>query len=142
MSTTATPYLGFDGNCREAFARYSAIFGGNADMVTHGESPACDQIPAEMHGCVMHAQLTTGDLLVMGADMPPGMYQKPTGICVAVAVDTPEEAERVFAALAEGGEVQMPMDETFWAHRFGMLIDRFAIPWMINCLKAEPELNT
>ncbi|KJS08595.1 MAG: 3-demethylubiquinone-9 3-methyltransferase [Gammaproteobacteria bacterium BRH_c0] len=138
---TVTPYLTFNGNCREAFAFYAGILNGKVDMMTHGESPFCDQMPKALHDTVMHAQLTAGDLFLMGADAPPDMYQKPGGICVAMAVASVEEAEHLFSALSAGGVVQMPIAETFWAHRFGMFTDRFDIPWMINCLKCDIDLK-
>ena len=69
----------------------------------------------------------------MGGDAPPGRYEPPKGITVTLGIDTPAEAERVFKELSEGGTVTMPIEETFWARRFGMLVDRFGIPWMVNC---------
>jgi len=135
MTSTVTPYLNFNGDCREAIAFYASLFGGPVDMMTYGESPACDEMPPGTSDYVMHAQLTAGSLFLMASDVPPGMYQKPVGVSVALAVDSVEEAERVYKALAEGGEVQMPLEETFWAQRFAMVADRFGTPWMINCLK-------
>src|SRR5665213_895502 len=129
-------HLGFEGNCDEAMKFYEATFGGTITFkMTWAESPMCDQVGADFQDKIMHQSLKVGDTIVMGADAPPGRYQKPQGIVVSVAMEAPEEADRVFAALAEGGSVQMPIQETFWAKRFGMLTDRFAIPWMVNCEK-------
>ena len=81
----------------------------------------------------MHARLVVGDRVLMGSDVPPDHHDKPQGFSVSLGIDTPAEAERIFRALAEGGTVQMPLQETFWALRFGTLVDRFGIPWMVNC---------
>ena len=96
-----------------------------------------EQMPPETHGRVMHSQLETSGAILMGADGPPHTPRS-TGV-VNVTVDSAEEAERVFNALSEGGQVNMPMSETFWAHRFGMLNDRFGKAWMVNCLKTPGQ---
>jgi PhnB protein len=128
------PYLDFDGNCHEAFDFYAVVFNGRITMrMTYGESPMADDMPPATHGRVMHAQLETAEGVLMGADAPPP-HATSKG-CVNLAIDTPAEAERVFHALAEGGAVQMPIAETFWAHRFGMLTDRYGKAWMVNCTK-------
>ncbi|WP_411833672.1 VOC family protein [Pseudoxanthomonas mexicana] len=131
------PYLAFDGQCREAFAFYRQALGGRIVAETsYGESPVCEQMPPGHHDRVMHMQLDAGGAILMGADAPPGQLAgSASQTCVNVTVDDPALAERVFAALAEGGTVQMPIEETFWAHRFGMLVDRYGKPWMVNCLK-------
>lgn len=130
------PYLFFGGDCAEAFRFYADTLGGRIEaMMNYGESPACDEMPADWHGKVMHACLVFGDNRLMASDPPPEYYQPMQGMSVALAVDTPEEADRVFAAFADGGQVSMPMEETFWAKRFGMVTDRFGVAWMVNCLK-------
>lgn len=130
------PYLFFNGNCAEAFRFYADTLGGQVEAVmNYGGSPGCEEIPADWHDKVMHACLAIGDNRLMGSDPPPQYHQPMQGVSVALAVDTPEEAERVFAAFSDGGEVQMPMEETFWAQRFGMVTDRFGVAWMVNCLK-------
>jgi PhnB protein len=129
-------HLGFDGKCEEAMKFYESTFGGKINFkMTWAESPMCDQVGEDFQDKIMHASLKVGDTIVMGADAPPGRYQKPQGIVVSVSVAQVEDAERVFKTLAEGGSVQMPFQETFWAKGFGMLTDRFAIPWMVNCEK-------
>jgi PhnB protein len=100
----------------------------------YGKQNGCG---ADFEDKVMHAALKIGDTLVMASDCPPGRYDKPQGFSVAVNFDQPEKAEHVFAQLAENGQINMPMSETFWAHRFGMLVDRFGTPWMIGCNKKE-----
>lgn len=130
------PYLSFPGQCREAFQFYARALGGRVGAVmTYGESPVRDQLPAENHHWVMHSQLELPGAVIMGADGPPRQDPPGAGAHINVMVDTPAEAERIFAALLEGGAASMPMQETFWAHRFGMLVDRFGTPWMVNCLK-------
>jgi len=130
------PYLSFNGNCAEAFCFYQKALRGTIPMtLTYGESPMKDQTPPEFGDKVAHTRLIVGDAVIMGSDAPPGRYQKTQGITVAIGVDSAAEAERVFHALAEKGTVTMPIAETFWAVRFGVLTDQFGIPWMINCEK-------
>lgn len=129
-------YLNFKGNCKEAFTFYEQVLGGKiVAMFTHAETPASEHVSPEWQGMIMHARLLVGDAVLMGSDSPPEMFEPPQGIRVAIMVDSPSEAERIFHALAEGGSVLMPVQETFWAHRFAMLTDRFGTPWMINCEK-------
>ena len=130
------PYLSFNGNCTAAFRFYEKVLRGTIPMMmTYGESPMKDQTPPESRDKVMHTRLIAGDAVIMGSDAPPGRYQKAQGITVALGVNSAEEAERIFHALAENGTVTMPIAETFWAVRFGMLTDQFGTPWMINCEK-------
>jgi PhnB protein len=136
MQMKVNPYLSFNGNCAAAFRFYQKALGGTIPMtMTYGESPMCDQTPTEFRDKVMHTRLIAGDAVLMGSDAPPDRYEESKGITVALAVDTAQEAERIFHALAEKGTVQMPIAETFWAVRFGMLTDQFGVPWMINCEK-------
>ena len=132
------PYLNFNGQCAEAFRLYEQVLGGQIQfMQTFGESPMRDDMPPDSHHWVMHATLSVGGQLLMGSDAPPPHFEKPQGFSVSLHPDTPAEAERVFNALAEGGEVRMPLEKTFWAARFGMLVDRFGTPWMVNCEKGD-----
>jgi len=127
------PYLSFDGNAAEAFAFYAQTFGGKIVFIQSiGDSPMAASVPKEAHGRVMHATLYIGDLVLMGADGPLGSHKAPTGFCVALHVDTIDEAQRIFAALSDQGSVQMPFGPTFWAAAFGMCTDRFGTPWSIN----------
>src|SRR5919112_5802116 len=130
------PYLMFDGQCEAAFRFYEQALGGTiVAIMTFGESPMAEQTPAELRGQIMHARLIVGDTVLLGSDAPGERYEKMKGFSVALGVDEPAEAERVFNALAAGGTVTMPIQETFWARRFGMLTDRFGTPWMVNCEK-------
>lgn len=132
------PYLAFDGTCEAAFRFYEKVLGGKlVMMMRHADMPAGEACPAEMRDRIVHARLMLGDQPLMGGDAPPGRLTKPQGYSVAIQIDTPEEAERVFGALSEGASVIMPIGETFWAHRFGMLTDRFGTPWMVNCEKTQ-----
>jgi PhnB protein len=127
------PYLAFNGECREAFEFYARTLGGTiVFMQTLGDSPMAAETPPELRGRIMHVTLQIGDQVLQGADTPQGQAAKPAGFCVATHFDEVAEGERVFTALAERGQVQMPFQETFWAKGFGMLIDRFGIPWIVN----------
>jgi PhnB protein len=130
------PYLFFDGRCVEAFDLYEKHLGGKIEFkMTHGESPMAAETPKERQGKILHARMKVGGADLMGSDAPPERYDKPKGFFISLNVDTPAEAERVFKILSEGGKVHMPLEETFWARRFAMVVDRFDIPWMINCEK-------
>ena len=132
------PYLTFKGQCEAAFKFYEKVLGGKiVAMMPHEGTPAADHVPAEWRSKIMHARLVLDDdRVLMGSDAPPGMQEEMKGFSVTLGVDKPAEAERIFQALAEDGTVRMPIQETFWATRFGMLTDRFGTPWMINCEKA------
>lgn len=131
------PYLSFNGQCEAAFTYYAQVLGGtNVAMATYGDSPMADEVSSDWRNKIMHARLVVGDKVLMGSDNPPGHPSETKGFCVALGIDDPAEAERIFNALADNGQVQMPIQETFWAIRFGMLVDRFGIPWMVNCEKA------
>jgi PhnB protein len=135
MITTCT-YLHFDGNCEEAVNFYAATLGGKIIMMLKPEdTPAGPECAPEFKSKIMHARMTIGDSVLMASDCPPGRYDVPKGMSVNISVDSPAEADRIYAALAEGGKETMPIEETFWAQRFGMCIDRFGTPWMVNCEK-------
>ena len=127
------PYLSFDGCCREAFEFYKKALGGQVTfMQTFGDSPMASSVPPEARDRIMHVTLQIGDQVLQGADAPPEQFTEPAGFCVATHFDDAAEAERVFNALAQNGMVQMPFQSTFWAKGFGMLIDQFGTPWIIN----------
>ena len=128
------PYLSFNGKCEAAFKFYQKTLGGDlVAMMKYGEGPMAAQSAPEFHDRIMHARLKVGDVLLMGSDAPPQMYEPMKGFNVALNPAEPAEADRIFTALAENGTVTMPIQETFWAQRFGMLIDQFGTPWMVNC---------
>jgi PhnB protein len=135
--TEITAYLVFNGRCEEAFKFYEKSLGGKIQMaMTFGDSPMSDQAPADWRNKIMHARMTVGDTVLMGSDAPPDRYEEPKGFSLSVGTKDPAEAERIFNELAAGGKEQMPLQQTFWAVKFGMLVDRFGIPWMINCEQA------
>jgi len=130
-------YLLFHGNCEEAFKFYEKCLGGKIQaMIPHAGTPAEQHVPAEWRNKIMHARLVVGDAVLLGSDAPLERFEEPKGFSVALQNTDPAEAERVFKLLEEGGKVKMPLQQTFWATRFGMLVDRFGIPWMINCVQA------
>jgi len=130
-------YLNFNGQCEAAFNFYAKCMDGKIEgTFTYEGSPMAKDVPAEFRNKLMHATLVIGDQVLMGTDVPPGRYQKPEGFSVAIGLKDSAKAERIFKSLSEGATVQMPIQETFWAERFGMLTDKFGIPWMINCEKA------
>lgn len=137
---SASIYLFFDGNCEEAFRYYEAHLGAKIEaLLPYGGTPAPDVVPADWSGKLAHARIRFGDVVVMASDAPPGRYSAPQGFRVSLAAATPEDARRKFAALAENGAIDMPLQETFFARRFGMTTDRFGIPWMVNCEGAATE---
>ena len=130
------PYLSFNDQCEAAFNFYAKVLGGKVEaMMPYEGSPIAQQVPPERLSKIMHARLRMGDETLMGSDSPPDRYEQMQGFSVTLGIDDPREAERVFHALSENGTVQMPIQKTFWAERFGMLVDRFGTPWMINCEK-------
>jgi PhnB protein len=132
-----SPYLTFNGQCEAAFKFYERCLGGKiVAMITHVGTPAEENVPTEWRNKILHARLVVGDEVLMASDVPPERYEEPKGFSVALGIDDPADAERMFHALAENGTVRMPLQQTFWAVRFGMLVDQFGIPWMVNCEQA------
>ena len=135
---TSNPYLMFNGQCATALKFYEKCLGAKiAFKLTYGEAPESAQCSPESKNQIMHARMLIGGAVVMASDCPASRYAKPQGFSMSLNVEKPEEAEQVFKALSEKGTVVMPMEETFWAQRFGMLVDQFDIPWMVNCEKAS-----
>lgn len=135
-------YLFFRNQADEAFAFYARCLDGRIALrVANGEMPGGDRMPAAMQALVAHIRLETDGAVLMASDWcPPAGDQPYPGIhgnAVSLTVATPAEAERRFAALAEGGTVSMPIGETSWAQRFGMLVDRYGVHWMVNCNHPE-----
>ncbi len=131
------PYLVFNGQCETAFRFYEKCLRGKIEtMLPHAGTPAEAHAPPEWRSKIMHARLVVGDAVLMGSDAPPDRYEAPKGFSVTLQMKDPAEAERIFHALAENGTVRMALQQTFWAVRFGMLVDRFGIPWMVNCEQA------
>jgi PhnB protein len=132
------PYLSFNGQCEPAFKFYEKVLSGKIEaMMPYEGSPMAQQVPPERLSQIMHARLRIGDVTLMGSDSPPDHYEPMKGFSVTLSIDDPREAERVFQALSANGTVHMPIQKTFWAERFGMLVDQFGTPWMINCEQAH-----
>ena len=104
----------------------------------HEGTPAEEHVPAEWKKKIMHACLRTDHGVLMGSDSPPQWFEQSKGFSVSLQIATPSEAEKVFHALAEGGQIRMPLGQTFWSVSFGMLVDKYGIPWMINC-EQQPQ---
>lgn len=133
-----SPYLFFNGQCEEAFNVYARVLGGTIEaMMKHEGTPAEGHVPPEWRGKIMHAALRVGEAVLMASDDPSEHFQQPQGFSVSLHFTDVAEAERVFNALAENGRINAPFEETFWAVRFGMLVDRFGTPWMINVGKEQ-----
>jgi PhnB protein len=132
-----TPYLVFDGRCEAAFKFYAEVLGGKIEaMISHEGTPAAEHVSPDWRNKIMHAKMRIGDKVLMASDAPPERSDGPMrGFYVTLSIDNPAEAERIYQALAQNGTMRMPIQETFWAARFGMLVDQFGTPWMINCEK-------
>jgi PhnB protein len=129
-------YLNFNGQCEAAFKFYEQALGGKILTMTRFETtPMAQQLPPEMRNKIIHARMEIGDTVLMASDSPPDRYRPPGGFGLSLSVSSTAEAEQKFNALAENGRIDMPMDKTFFAARFGMLKDRFGIPWMVICEK-------
>jgi PhnB protein len=127
-------YLLFNGQCEEAFKFYEKVLGGKIEtMMTHAGTPAEPHTPAEWRDKILHARLSVGGQLLLGSDAPPNRQEKPQGFSVTVIVKDVKEGERIFKELSENGVVRMGFEKTFFSAGFGMLVDRFGIPWMVNC---------
>lgn len=130
-------YRHFNGQCEDAFKFYQKCLNGQMKtMLSYGDSPGDSDVAADWRGKIMHACLVVGNTTLMASDGPASRYAKPQGFSVNIATNDPAEAERVFQAMSENGQVIMPLQETFRALRFGMFTDRFGIGWMVNCEKA------
>lgn len=133
-----TPYLSFKGDCEEAFRCYERTFGGQLGTIyRYAGSPMAGQVPADWSDKVMHTTLTVGNQTLNGGDVAPEHYEAPKGFSLSLNMTSEADAERIFRELAEGGRVIVPLAKTFWAQRFGQVVDRFGIQWMINCEGAE-----
>lgn len=141
--TWLNTYLSFDGDCAAAFKFYEKVLGGKVLMtMSYGDMPGCSDMSTDAKAKVAHVRMQLGDKLLMGSDAPHGRYEKPKGFNVNIGVTDPAQADRLFAALSENGTGTMPIQETFWASRFGMLVDQFGTPWMINCEKTTAKSAT
>jgi PhnB protein len=133
--TQAIAYLAFNGNCADAMRFYERALGGKLEVLMSGaDSPMAADIPKEFADRILHARLVLpGGGMLYAGDAPAHIpYEGIKGVSIAVDYATVAEAEKVFAALAAGGQTSMPMQPTFWAKRFGMCTDKFGTPWIVN----------
>jgi PhnB protein len=127
------PHLSFDGRCAEAFAYYEKELRGKVlFMLPYDRSPMAEQVSPAWRNKILHGTLAIDNMVLSGADATPEQYEKPQGFSVLLQIDDVAEAERVFNALANNGKILVPIQETFWAIRFGMVVDQFGIPWIVN----------
>ena len=129
-------HLTFDGECEAAFSAYQRILGGETKLLEYGKSPLANQVPPHWQRRIVHATLVLAGQELVGSDAFPDAYESPRGFSVLLAAPGRNEGKRIFDALAEGGRVNVPFQETFWSPGYGFLIDRFGVPWEIN---SEPE---
>ena len=127
------PYLVFNGNCADAMRFYEKTLGGKLELMTHAQSPMADKAPPGSAERIMHARLDLGGRALMASDTMAGQpYEGMHGFSLSLSYPTAADAKKIFDALAQGGKVQMPLEKTFWTEAFGMLVDRFGTPWMLN----------
>jgi len=128
------PYLYYNGNCEEALKFYEKVLGARIEaMLPYDSGPPEMQMPADYKKKLMHAKFSIDGEVLMASDAPPGHFHQPQGFSVSLQVEDPADAERRFKALAEGGTINMPFGKTFFSRGFGMCVDKFGQPWMVNC---------
>jgi PhnB protein len=133
-------YLNYGGNCAQAFRFYEQHLGAKiTSMMTQGQMPNAAQVPAERKNDILHARLTIGDAEIMASDVPPERFQPMRSAYLSLSVDSTNEAERIYGLLSDGGEIFMKMEETFFAHRFAMLRDKFGTSWMVIYERPMPQ---
>lgn len=134
------PYLNYGGNCKQAFEFYQQHLGGKITMMmTHGEQPGPNGVAPEWKDAILYAHMIIGETELMGNDVPPDRFQPMRSAYLSLTVDSIDDAERIHALLSDGGEIFMPMQETFFAHRFSMLRDKFGTSWMIIHQRPMPN---
>lgn len=138
MTVKPTITASFKGDCEAAFKFYEQCLGGKIGMsMTWGETPMAKDAPPNWSGKILYASIAIGGVELAGGDMPPGQYEAPKGMGIMLNITDVADAERVFKDLSDGGKIDMPLAETFWALRYGGVTDKFGIPWQINCGKPE-----
>jgi len=132
-------YLNYGGNCAEAFRFYEQHLGGKINvLMRQGEQPNAQNVPADQRNKILYASMSIGETQLMGSDVAPDRFQPMRSVYLSLSLDSTPEAERIHALLSEGGEIFMPMQETFFAYRFSMLRDRFGTSWMILHSRPAP----
>jgi PhnB protein len=135
---TLTPYLYFDGNCRDAMNFYQRCFGGKLEVMTYGDTQG-EGCPLAARDKVMHAALTSDALLLMASDDPEGKVQAGSNVHISVNCNSLGEIEELFTALSQQGNATTPLHDAFWGDRFGTLTDQFGFLWMLNCRLPKQE---
>ncbi len=126
-------HLCFAGNCRAAFSFYERVLGGTElYLLAYGDTPGGADVLPEMRAQIVHGSIKVGGVLLSGADVPPKDWKPLQGFYALMTVQGTTEAERVFAALADGGDIRMPLEKTFWSPAFGVVVDKFGVPWEVN----------
>jgi PhnB protein len=132
-------YLNYGGDCEQAFRFYEQHLGGKITMMmTHGQQPNAKDVPPARANAILHARMNIGETELLAADVPPDRFQPMRSAYLSLTVDSTEEAERIYALLSDGGQIFMPMEETFFAFRFAMLRDQFGTSWMILHERPRP----
>jgi PhnB protein len=133
-----TTHLHFPGTCEEAFQFYAGLLGGRIlHMQAYGASPGAEKEPPEWRKKIVHATMALGDQELLGADVRPKEYEKPAGFNLLLRVAGLANTQRIFDALAGGGVVKMPLQRTFWSRAFGVVVDRFGVPWEVTVEAGE-----
>jgi PhnB protein len=133
-------YLNYGGNCEQAFRFYEQHLGGKITMMMRrGELPDPQDVPPEMKNTILHARMNIGETELLGADVPPERFQPMRSAYLSLSLDSTEDAERIYHLLSDGGQIFMPMEETFFAFRFAMLRDKFGTSWMIIHERPRPQ---
>src|ERR1700730_9364326 len=133
-------YLNYGGNCEQAFRFYEQHLGGKITMMmTQGQQPNPHDVPPDRKNAILHARINIGGTELMGADVPPERFQPMRSVYLSLIVSSIKEAERIYALLSDGGQIFMPMEETFFAFRFAMLRDKFGTSWMILHERPRPQ---
>jgi PhnB protein len=133
-------YLNYGGNCEQAFRFYEQHLGGKITMmVTHAQQPDPSQVSRDWKDAILHARIDIGETVLMGADVPPARFQPMRSAYLSLLVSSTDEAERIYSLLSDGGEIFMPMQETFFAFRFAMCRDKFGTSWMILHERPRPQ---
>jgi PhnB protein len=133
-------YLNFGGNCKQAFQFYEKHLGGKIIMmVTHGQQPNPQNVPPDWKNAILHARISIGETELLGADIPPDRFQPMRSAYLSLLLNSTVEAERIYALLSNGGQIFMPMEETFFAYRFAMLRDKFGTNWMLLYERPSPQ---
>jgi PhnB protein len=131
---TMNPYLSFKGDCEAAFKFYEQHLGGEMGPIfRYGGTPLSGSVPEDWPDKIMHGSVTIGGQTLQAADVAPLQYESPQGFSLTLQIKSAADAERMFEALASGGQVRLALEKTFWAERFGMVTDRFGVPWIVNC---------